>query len=31
MGLISTPIAPLAKDISSAISTAAQAFQFGKK
>jgi hypothetical protein len=31
MGLISTPIAPVAKDIASAISTAAQAFQFGKK
>jgi hypothetical protein len=30
-GLISTPIAPIAKDISSAISTAAQAIQFGKK
>jgi hypothetical protein len=31
MGLISTPIAPVAKDIASALSTAAQAFQFGKK
>ena len=31
MGLIATPIAPVAKDIASAISTAAQAFQFGKK
>jgi len=31
LGLISTPIAPVAKDIASAISTAAQAFQFGKK
>lgn len=31
VGLISTPIAPIAKDISSAITTAAQAFQFGKK
>jgi hypothetical protein len=31
MGLISTPIAPVAKDIASAISTAAQAVQFGKK
>ncbi|HEY2393548.1 MAG TPA: hypothetical protein VGK22_20410 [Candidatus Angelobacter sp.] len=30
-GLISTPIAPIAKDISSAISTAAQAIKFGKK
>lgn len=30
-GLISTPIAPVAKDIASAISTAAQAFQFRKK
>lgn len=30
-GLVSTPIAPVAKDIASAISTAAQAFQFGKK
>jgi hypothetical protein len=30
-GLISTPIAPIAKDIASALSTAAQAFQFGKK
>lgn len=30
-GLISTPIAPIAKDISSAITTAAQAFQAGKK
>jgi hypothetical protein len=30
-GLISTPIAPIAKDIASAISTAAQALQFGKK
>lgn len=31
MGLIATPIAPVAKDIASALSTAAQAFQFGKK
>jgi hypothetical protein len=31
VGLISTPIAPIAKDISSAITTAAQAIQFGKK
>jgi hypothetical protein len=31
IGLISTPIAPIAKDISSAITTAAQAIQFGKK
>lgn len=30
-GLISTPIAPIAKDIASAVSTAAQAFQVGKK
>ena len=30
-GLISTPIAPVAKDIASAVSTAAQAFQVGKK
>jgi ABC-type protease/lipase transport system fused ATPase/permease subunit len=30
-GLISTPIAPIAKDIASALSTAAQAFQVGKK
>ncbi|HEY2915431.1 MAG TPA: hypothetical protein VGK21_18845 [Candidatus Angelobacter sp.] len=30
-GLISTPIAPIAKDISSAITTAAQAIQLGKK
>jgi hypothetical protein len=31
IGLVSTPIAPIAKDISSAITTAAQAIQFGKK
>lgn len=31
LGLISTPLAPVAKDIASAISTAAQAFQLGKK
>ena len=31
LGLIATPIAPIAKDISSAISSAVQAFQPGKK
>jgi hypothetical protein len=31
VGLISTPIAPIAKDIASAITTATQAFQPGKK
>lgn len=31
IGLVSTPIAPIAKDIASAITTAAQAIQFGKK
>ncbi len=31
IGLVSTPIAPIAKDISSAITTAAQAIQVGKK
>jgi len=31
IGLVSTPIAPIAKDISTAITTAAQAIQVGKK